>query len=63
MSKNKPVTTICYGQKEVWEHREDAMASFLDGMRYCEGPERDRYTNVYIKLLDGKDVCSDEREW
>lgn len=57
------VTTICYGIKKEWNSREEAMASFLDGMRYCEGPERDRYTNVYIKLLDGEEVCTDRRPW
>lgn len=57
------VTTICYGIKEEWEHREYAIAAFLDAMRNSEGAERERYTNVYLDLIDGKEICSDERKW
>lgn len=56
------VTTITYGQKTVWESRDDAIAFFIDAMRCCEGSERDRYTNVYLDLIDGQDVCRDEQQ-
>lgn len=54
------VTTVCYGIEEKWKNREDAIAKFLDCMRNSEGAERDRYVNIYLKLLDGLDSCADE---
>lgn len=53
------VTTICYGQKQVWNSRKEATAFFLEGMNACEGSERERYTNIYMKLLSGLFVCDD----
>lgn len=54
------VTTICYGEKREWESRLDAISFFTEAMMYSEGSERDRYTNVYIDLVNGKDICTDE---
>ena len=53
------VTVICYGQREHWGSREDAIKFYLKGMVVCDGCERDRYTNVYLDLISGKYVCSD----
>lgn len=47
-----PVKVTCYGQTKTWE-RKDAIEFFLEGMRWCEGAERDRYTNIYLQLIDG----------
>lgn len=55
------ITTVCYNQEEKWESREEAMEYFLEGMRNSEGSERERYTNIYFDLMDGKDYCTDER--
>ena len=49
----------CYGKTEYAE-RKKAISFYLDCMRHSEGSERDRYTNIYIQLLDGLDECSDE---
>ena len=54
------VTTVCYGKTETWDSREDAIKFFLEGMNSCEGSERDRYTNIYLKLIAGDAVCSDK---
>ena len=53
------VTIICYGSTEVWDSRADAMKFYLEGMTACEGAERDRYTNIYLQLLEGRTVCED----
>ena len=53
------VKVICYGKEEVWDNRKDAIAFYLEGMTACEGAERNRYTNIYLQLLDGKKVCKD----
>ena len=53
------VTTICYGEKQVWDSRKDAADYFLQAMAGSEGSECDRYTNIYTKLILGKTVCSD----
>ena len=59
--KLRPVKTICYRQENDWEDREDAKAFFLQAMAGSDGSERERYTNVYTKLMSGKAVCSDDR--
>ena len=56
------VTTICYGQKQVWNSRKEAATFFLEGMNACEGAERERYTNIYRKLISGLSVCDDSQE-
>lgn len=53
------VEVICYGKRDKWENREKAIAFYLEGMMVCDGSERNRYTNVYLDLVAGKDVCSD----
>ena len=54
------VTTVCYGEKKVWDSRKEAMDFFYEGMLCCEGSERDRYTNIYCKLADGARYATDE---
>ena len=56
------VTTICYGQKQVWNSRKEAVTFFLEGMNACEGAERERYANIYRKLISGLSVCDDSQE-
>lgn len=53
------VTVVCYGQKEVWDSREEAMAYYLEGMMACDGSEADRYRSIYCQLADGARVASD----
>lgn len=53
------VTIICYQQKERLE-RQEAIKKYYEGMLYCDGSEKERYTTIYCQLLEGKKVCSDE---
>ena len=60
MPRSRKVTTICNGKCEVWNDYEQAKAYFLEMMMTAEGEERDRAECVYIQLMHGLDVCSDE---
>ena len=60
VKKLDTVTVITYGQKQIWDSRAEAIAFYLEGMMNCEGAERDRYTNIYLALISGASVCSDE---
>jgi len=59
-TNNKPVKTKCYGKVDVWESREKAKDFFLEAMMNSEGSEHDRYSAIYIQLMNGLDFCSDE---
>lgn len=52
------VTIVCYGQPEIMR-RDEAIEKYYEGMMYCEGSERDRYTNIYCQLVRGDKVCQD----
>ena len=54
-----PVTTICYGQKQEWDDRWKAVDFFKEGVMACDGAEKERYTNILLKLLSGERECSD----
>lgn len=58
--KLKTVKTICYGEEKIWDSREEAMAFFFQEMVASEGSEQQRYTNIYLKLQIGMEICSDE---
>lgn len=53
------VKITCYNKTEVMD-RKEAITFYLDCMRNSEGSERDRYTNIYMQLLDGCTECCDE---
>lgn len=54
------VKTICYGKKDEWDYREDAVKFFLKAMCGSEGAEHDRYVKIYTELIQGLSICSDE---
>lgn len=56
------VTTVCYGERKVWDSRKEAAAFFLQGMTATEGSECERYTAIYTKLMMGLEVCSDDAD-
>lgn len=53
------VKVTCYGKEEIWDSRADAIKFYHEAMAACEGSEKDRYTNIYIQLLEGKTTCCD----
>lgn len=56
------VTTVCYGEKKVWDSRKEAADFFLQAIAGTEGAECERYTTIYTKLVSGLEVCSDDAD-
>jgi hypothetical protein len=54
------VTTICYGEKRVWDSADEAKAFFLEGAMSCDGSEQQRYMNIYTKLMEGAEEADDD---
>ena len=54
------VTTICYGQRREWTSRQEAIDFFEEGVRICDGAERERYTTILLQLIAGVKECSDK---
>lgn len=62
MSKTQSVTTKCYGEVKKWNNREEAKDFFLEAMMNSDGSEHDRYSAVYIQLMNGLPFCTDCEE-
>ena len=56
------VITVCYGKREYWISRAEAIRFFLQGVAATEGSERDRYSQIYAELVSGRAVCTDETD-
>ena len=54
------VITVCYGQREYWRSRKEAADYFLEGISASDGTECERYSKIYVELICGKNVCTDE---
>lgn len=54
-------TITCYGKtKRYLESKREAMKKeYMMGMAMCDGSEKDRYTNIYMDLVNGEKECSD----
>lgn len=62
VKKLATVTTVCYGEKQVWNSRKEAADFFLEAIAGSEGAECERYTAIYTKLVSGLEVCSDDAD-
>lgn len=62
VKKLATVTTVCYGERKVWDSRKDAADFFLQAIAGTEGAECERYTTIYAKLVSGLEVCSDDAD-
>ena len=56
------VITVCYGKREYWKSRAEAIRFFLEGVAATEGSECERYTKIFTDLISGKAVCTDETD-
>ena len=58
-------TITCYNTTETFpeSERQAQIREYQRAMMCCEGSERDRYTNIYLDLVEGKKVCKDEEDW
>lgn len=57
--KLRRIAVVCYGEIEYWNSRKLAMQFYREAMEACDGCERERYTNIFLDLLDGMDICTD----
>ena len=62
MNRKRKVKTKCYGEVREWKDREEAQAFFLEAMMNSDGSEHDRYSGIYIQLINGESFCTDEEE-
>ncbi len=53
------ITTVCYEEVREWDERTEARSYFLEAMMNSDGAERERYSNVYLKIIRGLDYCTD----
>lgn len=56
--KNDIVEIKCYGEITKME-RQKAIQEFTEGVAFCEGSEKERYSNILVDLISGKKFCSD----
>lgn len=57
------IRITCYCETETWTDREKAKAFYMEAMANSEGSERERYTNIYMQLCEGRTDCNDEEEY
>lgn len=50
---------ICYNRAEVWQSRSKAIRFYIECVYASEGCERERYTSVFLDLMNGATVCRD----
>lgn len=62
MNPKREVTTVCKGERRVWNDREDAQSFFLEMMMSTGGQEHERAECIYIQLINGLEICSDDEE-
>lgn len=53
---------ICYYQLTLYpeKERENKLKEFLEAMSFCEGSEKERYTNIFVDLSENAKLCCDE---
>lgn len=41
--------------------RQQAIEKYREGYMVCEGSEQERYAAIYFQLIEGKDICYDNK--
>lgn len=59
MNMKQQVTITCYGETETMT-RKKALEKYFEGMLYCDGSEQERYTTIYLQLMEGLTNVTDE---
>lgn len=57
--RNEIITVRCY-YKEKKMTRAKALKLYREGYECCEGSEKERYSEILMDLMDGKDYCDDK---
>ena len=55
---DEQVSITCYNQTDVMT-RKEGLDLYLECMMCSEGCEQERYTNIYLQLMDGLKECND----
>lgn len=58
----KTFTITCYGKTTRYPERKRAAMKreYLIAMAFSDGSERGRYTNIYLDLESGRQICTDD---
>lgn len=59
---DEKVKVTCYRETKKMTRRA-AIKLYEEGMRCCDGSERDRYTTIYFQLMDGLTEVTDEIDY
>lgn len=61
MKMAQKITTQCYGHCDEWDSREQAIATFKEGMANCDpnSSEYSRYATIVAKLESGATFADD----
>lgn len=59
--KKDAVYTTCYGERKKWPSKDEAIAFFREAAAHSDGCERERYTNIVMKLYSGEYDVDDQR--
>lgn len=54
-AEDKSVKVLCYGEVTEYATRKEAISHFRQAMSCSEGAERERYTNIYLDLIETDD--------
>ena len=57
------ITTICYGERQVWKNAKEAKRFFMDCVMNSEGSEQSRYVNILIGIEEGYKHITDSGEY
>lgn len=57
------IKVLCYGTISEYNTRKEAIDLYREGACCSEGSEKERYMNILLDLLDGKNYCTDGVEW
>lgn len=59
LNMNEKVQVTCYRKTKTMT-RKQAIKEFYEGMLCCEGSEGERYTTIYLQLMEGLTNVTDE---
>lgn len=48
------------GRRQEKMTRGEALQLYREGMLYCDGSEKERYSTIFSQLLEGRRVVTDE---
>lgn len=62
INRRRKVKTKCCGEIRERDSRDEAEDFFLNAMMNSDDSEHDRYSGIYIQLINGESFCTDEED-